>query len=167
MKRNKIRVLQLMFCIAIIFSSCSDKKEKKQESSTDAVVSIPEKIENKQTTVEKNEIVDLVNKGIGPIKSLELGEIDKELAKKGAEHFKQKCTSCHKANKKFLGPPMKGLLTKRSPEWIMNMMLNPMEMTKKDPIAKQLLKDYNNLLMVGQNLSEEDARSILEFVRTL
>lgn len=167
MKKSNFLILQLMCYIALIFGSCSDKKEKKQNDSKDTKVYVPEKVEKKKETVEKKEIVDLKNKGIGPVKSIELGKIDQAMADKGAEHFKQKCTSCHKAKKRFLGPPMKGLLTKRSPEWVMNMMLNPMEMTKKDPIAKQLLKDYNNLLMVGQNLSEEEARSILEFIRTL
>ncbi|CAM1372824.1 c-type cytochrome [Tenacibaculum xiamenense] len=167
MKKSNFWILQMVLCIALIFGSCSDKKEKNQNNSKDTTVSAPEKVEKKKETVEKKEIIDLENKGIGPVKSIELGDIDQAVANIGAEHFKKKCTSCHKAEKKFLGPPMKGLLAKRSPEWVMNMMLNPMEMTKKDPIAKQLLKDYNNLLMVGQNLTEEEARSILEFIRTL
>jgi len=49
----------------------------------------------------------------------------------------------------------------------MNMLLNPTEMLEKDPIAKALLKEYNNTIMLNQNLSEEEARSIAEYLRTL
>jgi len=45
--------------------------------------------------------------------------------------------------------------------------LNPTEMLKEDPIAKALLKEYNNILMINQNLSEEEARAIAEYLRTL
>ena len=62
---------------------------------------------------------------------------------------------------------MSGIYDRRSPEWVMNMMLNPDEMIKKDPIAKALLKEYNNAIMLNNNLSEEDARALAECLRTL
>ena len=31
----------------------------------------------------------------------------------------------------------------RTPEWIMNMILNPTEMVEKDPLAKELLVEFN------------------------
>ncbi|MEO2099797.1 MAG: cytochrome c, partial [Flavobacteriaceae bacterium] len=37
----------------------------------------------------------------------------------------------------------------------------------QDPIAKALLKKYNNVMMLNQNLSEDEARSIAEYLRTL
>jgi hypothetical protein len=40
-------------------------------------------------------------------------------------------------------------------------------MLKEDPIAKALLKEYNNILMINQNLSETEARAIAEYLRTL
>jgi len=49
----------------------------------------------------------------------------------------------------------------------MNLLLNPTEMLKQDPIAKALLKKYNNVMMLNQNLSEEEARAITEYLRTL
>jgi len=45
--------------------------------------------------------------------------------------------------------------------------LNPAEMLKQDPIAKALLEEYNNVMMLNQNLSQEEARSISEYLRTL
>jgi len=62
---------------------------------------------------------------------------------------------------------MKGIYERRSPEWVMNMLLNPAEMLKQDPIAKALLEEYNNVMMLNQNLSQEEARSISEYLRTL
>ena len=40
-------------------------------------------------------------------------------------------------------------------------------MLKDDPIAKALLKEYNNAIMLNQNLTEAEARDIAEYLRTL
>jgi mono/diheme cytochrome c family protein len=86
---------------------------------------------------------------------------------KGKVVYDSKCLACHKPDKKFIGPAPTGILERRSPEWIMNMILNPGEMVQKDPIAKQLLIDYNGAPMANQGLTEEEARQILEYFRTL
>lgn len=107
------------------------------------------------------------NKGIGPVTSVALGEVDQALADAGKAIFEANCTACHKADKKFIGPAPKDILTRRSPEWVMNMILNPEEMVQKDPIAKQLLVEANGAPMANQNLTEEQARQVLEYFRTL
>ena len=113
-------------------------------------------------------MIDLNNKGVGPIKSLPLDDtIDDMMAAVGLELFKSKCAACHKADKKFIGPAPKGIFERRSPEWVMNMILDPEGMTKNDPIAKQLLIEYNGSPMANQGLTEEEARAILEYFRTL
>ncbi|WP_333780701.1 hypothetical protein [Tenacibaculum retecalamus] len=66
-----------------------------------------------------------------------------------------------------MGPNPTGVLKRRSPEWVMNMIMNPEEMVKKDPIAKELLVKFKGSPMANQNLSKEEARQILEFFRTL
>jgi mono/diheme cytochrome c family protein len=110
----------------------------------------------------------MANKGIGPITSVELGaEVDAELAAAGEEVYTQMCTACHKPVEKYIGPAPKGILERRSPEWIMNMILNPVEMVEKDPIAKALLIEYNGAPMANQNLTEDQARAVLEYFRTL
>lgn len=43
--------------------------------------------------------------------------INSSLVEKGRIIFQQKCTTCHFPDKKFIGPAMKGIYTKRSPEW--------------------------------------------------
>ena len=105
-------------------------------------------------------------KGLGPIKNIELGELDAELAKKGEEIYVLKCTACHAPEAEKLGPAPQGIFERRTPEWIMNMILNPEEMALKDPIGRGLLMKYNTV-MANQGLTEEDARAVLEYFRTL
>ena len=105
-------------------------------------------------------------KGLGPIKSVELGEIDMEMAKKGEEIYVLKCTACHAPDKEKLGPAPTGIMERRTPEWTMNMILNPEEMAMNDPIGRGMLMKYNTV-MANQGLTEEDARAVLEYFRTL
>ena len=61
---------------------------------------------------------------------------------------------------------MIGLLDRRTPEWVMNMILNPDVMEKQDPIAKKLVEEYNTL-MLNQRLNEQQARELLEYIRKI
>ena len=124
--------------------------------------------ENKTSLSSEEEKDPLKNKGIGPIKNVDISaEIDQELVQKGSDTYKKFCSACHKPEEKYIGPAPKGILQRRTPEWIMNMILNPEEMVQKDPIAKKLLREFNGSPMANQNLSESQARAILEYFRTL
>lgn len=104
--------------------------------------------------------------GVGPIDKVELSAtIDESLVNKGKQIFESKCLSCHKIDEKFVGPSLRGVTTRRKPEWIMNQILNPEEMTKKDEVAKRLFHEYNMTQMTFQNVSQDDARAILEYFR--
>ena len=81
--------------------------------------------------------------------------------------FKTKCSSCHKTTKRFIGPNPTGILKRRSPEWVMNMIMNPAEMVKDDPIARQLFIKFNGSPMANQNLTKDETRAVLEYFRTL
>ena len=159
--------------IAVLFvtllMSCGGKEEKKKEG-----FSYQKKATTEKTTAPKAEKVpaskrvDLANKGVGPIKSVNLSdEIDQDMASHGAEVYKKLCTACHRPEKKFIGPAPKGILERRSPEWVMNIMLDPEGMVKNDPLAKQLLMEFNGSPMANQNLTEDEARAVLEYFRTL
>ena len=106
------------------------------------------------------------NPGIGPVAEIQLGVLNENLAKTGDEIYQEKCTACHAPDKEKLGPAPEGIMNRRTPEWIMNMILNPVEMATNDPIAKGLFKKYNTI-MTDQELTEEDARAVLEYFRTL
>ncbi len=92
--------------------------------------------------------------------------IDENLAKKGAALFKSKgCNACHTVGKgKLVGPDLKGVTERRKPGWIIAMITNPDSMLKYDPIAKQLLKKYG-VPMTNQNVSKEEAKAILEYLK--
>ena len=112
--------------------------------------------------------IDLVSKGVGPIKSVTIPEtIDKALAAKGQEVYEKNCTACHKPDKKFVGPAPKDILDRRTPEWVMNMIINPDKMVQEDALARELLIEFNGSPMSNQGISEENARAILEYIRTL
>ncbi len=104
------------------------------------------------------------DKGVGPVKDVKLGPVDAALAQKGAQVFQQKCSACHKFHERYVGPPLRGVTTRRAPEWIMNMILNPQEMTQEDATAKELLGEYM-MQMTFQNVTQEEARAILEHFR--
>ncbi len=165
------QIMKSLAAIAILtLISCGGKEEKKNND-----IQIGQKPaatettkEEPASTVKPSETIDLTNKGVGPIKNLELpAEIDQAMATKGMEVYKTKCMACHKPDKKFIGPAPKGILERRTPEWIMNMILDPEDMIKKDPLAKSLLIEFNGSPMANQNLTEEEARQVLEYFRTL
>lgn len=154
--RNNSFFAAIIFC-TLIFSSCSSNKNKQEEQSEEnPEIAVVETEPETQTAPEH---------GVGPVESVDLSEeIDTELAATGESIFQTKCVACHSYDQKLIGPPMKDVTERRNPAWIMNMILNPMEMTQKDPIAKALLEEYN-AQMVNMNVTEEDARAILEYLR--
>jgi mono/diheme cytochrome c family protein len=105
-----------------------------------------------------------IEKGIGPITSVTLGPIDDAMAARGAELFEVKCSACHKLDARYIGPPLGEVTKRRTPEFIMNMILNPEEMMQKHPVVKELLAEYM-AQMANQSLTEEEARAILEYLR--
>ena len=148
-----------------IFISCGSKEEKKKGFEYNRT----QKEVKKSTTVGVSEVpVDLSNKGIGPIETVDFSNpIDLEMVTLGENAFKQKCMACHMANRKLIGPAMSGIYERRSPEWVINLLLNPTQMLKEDPVANALLKEYNNVMMLNQNLTQDEARAIAEYLRTL
>jgi hypothetical protein len=148
-----------------IFISCGSKEEKKKGFEYNRT----QKEVKKSTTVGGSEVpVDLSNKGIGPIETVDFSNpIDLEMVTLGENAFKQKCMACHMANRKLIGPAMSGIYDRRSPEWVINLLLNPTQMLKEDPVANALLKEYNNVMMLNQNLTQDEARAIAEYLRTL
>ena len=160
----------LTFLLIVFVFSCGGGAEEKKETTKVKIKQPTETVKKTETaaTTKPSESIDLTNKGVGPITSLNLGsEIDQAMVVHGAEVFKKMCTACHKEGRKFIGPAPNGITERRTPEWIMNMILDPEGMTQNDPLAKALLIEFNGSPMANQNLSEDDARAVLEYFRTL
>jgi cytochrome c551/c552 len=161
----KIKLLSIV-AIAALMTSCSGDKPK---TVVEEKAPVKKEVKQEEAPVKEESASTasfMDDKGIGPITSIEIGELDTALAGKGKAAYKTNgCTACHKISKRFVGPALKGVTQRRSPEWIMNMILDPEGMVANNEAAKQLLIEYN-APMANQNVSEEDARAILEYFRT-
>jgi len=106
------------------------------------------------------------DRGIGPIKNVKLGPLNKKMIDEGKSIFTNQCIVCHDLDEKKLGPPLRNVTKESTPEYIMNLLLNSTQMQKEDPGVKLLLKQYNNLPMPDPGLNESKARSVLEYLRS-
>ena len=160
-----MRKILSIIAAGAMLASCGGKKEEKKDGFE---VTRSKQSEATSESASSGVPVDMDNKGIGPITSVTFDdEIDMEIAKAGEAKYNAICTACHMIGQRMIGPDLTGVYERRSPEWVMNMILNPDGMLKEDPIAQALLKEYNNAIMLNQNLSEEEARALAEYLRTL
>tara|TARA_R110002126_G_scaffold225856_2_gene370640 strand:- start:87 stop:590 length:504 start_codon:yes stop_codon:yes gene_type:complete len=166
----KIAIKSFAIIFSALLMSCGGKQEKKEGFSVDRSKSTEKSSEAAPAIdqVPASQRITLDDKGVGQIKDITLdAEINKEMAAAGGALYKTNCTACHKLDKRFIGPSPVGILERRSPEWIMNMILDPKLMTEQDRCAKDLLIEFNGAAMSNQNLTVEQTRSILEYFRTL
>jgi hypothetical protein len=105
-------------------------------------------------------------KGVGPHQNIQLTHpLDEKMIAEGQNVYNVKCASCHKTtDEKLVGPGWKGVTDRRTPEWIMNFVTNTEEMLEKDTAAQNML-EICLVKMPNQNLAENEARSVLEFMR--
>ena len=87
------------------------------------------------------------------------------MADAGKKVYNIKCAACHKlTDEKLVGPGWSGVTKKLSAEWIMNFITNPDVMIDKDPEVQAQL-EICLVRIPNQNLTDEDARNIYEFMR--
>jgi mono/diheme cytochrome c family protein len=92
--------------------------------------------------------------------------LDAAMVTGGKSIYELKCMSCHRLNEeKLVGPGWKDVTKKRQPLWIMNMITNVDMMLDNDPEAQKLLEQCM-VRMPNQNMSKEDSRKVLEFMRS-
>lgn len=91
--------------------------------------------------------------------------LDVAKAEAGEKVYSVKCGSCHKlSDEKLVGPGWKGVTGRHTAEWIMNFSTNTDEMINKDPKAQAML-EICLVRMPNQNLSDDEARNVYEFMR--
>jgi nitrite reductase (NO-forming) len=84
----------------------------------------------------------------------------------GKQDFESKCFACHSIGQgKKLGPDLAGVTKRRSAEWLAAWLRSPEKVLASDPIAQAMLKEYNNLPMPNQNLSDAEIRQYIEYFR--
>ena len=105
--------------------------------------------------------------GVGPVKNVVTGPIDTKMVADGKKIYLAKCVVCHELDTKKIGPPLRNITKERTPEYIMNLLVNAVQMQKQDPFVKDLLKKYNNVLMPDPAISQAQARTVLEYLRSV
>lgn len=152
-----MKKLLIMLSLAVFVASCagggnSDTSSSSEQSAAD---------ETKPGTESYDP-----DRGEGKFTDVKVGEkLDQAMALRGEKVSDLKCISCHKlTDEKLVGPGWKGVTQRNKPEWIMNFMTNTDAMIDKDPKVQAML-EICMVRMPNQNLSDGDARDILEFLR--
>ncbi len=104
--------------------------------------------------------------GVGKFKDVQVPEkLDAAMADKGQSVYDVKCSSCHKlSDERLVGPGWKDVTKRNTAAWIMNFVTNVDEMLNTDPKAQAQL-EICLVRMPNQNLSDDDARNVYEFMR--
>jgi mono/diheme cytochrome c family protein len=149
---SRIRLLVTASCL-LALAACQSKDEaaKAAESAptpADILVNTPEV---HGTRIEKVEVTNPLNQ---------------EWVGKGKAIYDMKCLACHKLDdQRLVGPGWAGVTKRREPVWIMNMVTNVDMMLETDEEAQKLLEQCL-VRMPNQNVTTDEARQVLEFMRS-
>lgn len=88
---------------------------------------------------------------------------------RGEQIFRTRCVSCHSVTGNelagALGPDLLGVSQRREKQWLFDWLKAPDQMLKKkDPVAMELYKQYNNLAMPNMRLNKEEAIALVEYI---
>ena len=152
MKRKSYLALALLISGSLFFAACNSEEKPKEETTTvpDAAKDQPET----HGTEVKPADVTLTT------------PLNQEWVKTGKSTYDLKCQSCHKlTDERLVGPGWAGITKRREPHWIMNMITNVEMMLETDPEAQKLLEQCM-VRMPNQNITKDQAREVLEFMRS-
>ena len=151
---KKFLFLSLITGLAIACGNGNSDQSKQSPASADQA-----------KTAEGNPSYDQ-KRGEGKFSKVEVSAtLDVPKAEAGLKVYTVKCSACHKlTEEKLVGPGWKGVTGRHTAEWIMNFATNPDVMIDIDPKAQAML-ELCLVRMPNQNLTDEDARNIYEFMR--
>jgi hypothetical protein len=157
-----MKKLILSAAIPMLLAACGGNPEPSQDQKPKEVL----QDQSSSTTTENGNPSYDPNRGEGKFTNVDLGDkLDVSKAEAGEKIAGVKCFSCHKtSDEKLVGPGWKGVTSRRQPHWIMNFITNPDPMIDKDP-AVQAQLELCLVRMPNQGLNDDEARSILEFMR--
>ena len=152
--------LTLICAFALVIAACGSSSQEGYSTTADETT-------NQASKTGANPSYD-PNRGEGKFHEVKLDtKLDGLLATNGEKISDLKCASCHKmTDEKLVGPGWKGVTTRHQPEWIMNFITNTDAMIDKDPKAQAML-ELCMVRMPNQNLSDGDARALLEYMRKI
>ena len=154
MKSSKSVTVVMIFIISsLFFIACGGDGDKKEEKSVDVQESTKNQTEVHGTQVLPGDVALTT-------------PLNLEWVKTGKSTYDLKCQSCHNlTDERKVGPGWAGVTKRREPHWIMNMITNVEMMLETDPEAQKLLEQCL-VRMPNQNLNKDQARQVLEFMRS-
>ena len=166
MRKFAIFLFSLTFLLTLAVS-CGEKQKKDQELVVPANDGITDGEPGAPSAAQGPEAYD-PNRGEGKYDNIDLDpKLNIAMADKGESVSGVKCLSCHKTTtEKLVGPGWAGVTERRQPHWIMNFITNPDPMIDKDPEVQAQL-ELCLVRMPNQNLSDDEARNILEYMREI
>jgi mono/diheme cytochrome c family protein len=89
-------------------------------------------------------------------------------AQDGQALYQEKCAACHSiGGGDILGPDLKGVVAKRDRPWLERWLKEPDKVVaENDPLATELLKQYNNMPMPNMGLTDADVKAIIAYLET-
>ncbi len=91
--------------------------------------------------------------------------LNTDMVKAGEKLYDLKCMACHKlTDERIVGPGWADVTKRREPIWLMNMIINVDMMLETDEEAQKLLEQCL-VRMPNQNVTKEEARELIEFMR--
>lgn len=97
-----------------------------------------------------------------------LGTLTAPSGEEGEKFFQQKCAACHTlGGGKLVGPDLQGVTTRRDLEWLARFIKAPDKMfAEGDPIATQLLQEFNNVPMPNLGLTDPEVEAIIAYLES-
>ena len=92
-----------------------------------------------------------------------------QIASEGKTIFDTKCAACHTiGGGKLVGPDLKGVTVSRDITWLTNWLKAPDKvLASGDPIATELLKEFNNIPMPNLGLSDAEVSSLVGYFQSV
>ena len=91
------------------------------------------------------------------------------VAETGEQIFQDYCTSCHTIGKGILvGPDLVGVTSRREENWLLRQIKEPdVLIEEKDPVAMQLLQDFDDMPMVNLGLSDAEVKAVISYLKSI
>ncbi len=89
-------------------------------------------------------------------------------SQEGESLFKTTCAPCHSIGKgKLVGPDLKNVIDRRSEDWLRKWIKSSQSLVQAgDPEAVKIFKEYNEIVMPDQTISEAEIQKIIDYFKT-
>lgn len=152
-----------LLCFSMVIFGCNGA----QEEPADEQEAMAEQANEDNLEEFKDRLTPFqIEHGIGPVtERLDISdEIDEEMVARGREIFTAKCEVCHAMQGDKVGPSLGDVVERRSPEFVINFIMNPGENVLNHPVGLDLLEEHNTE-MPYRDVTMEEARAVYEYLR--